>query len=382
MAIRALKAQGGGSPFTAAVRRAATVRRTAAVRCTAAAALTGALLLWPATPLPASASASASASLTSPSASVPTPPGTLADGGPVTQCAHAGTAHGRLGQYAEVTLCVTAGGGSMTVTAAADCRATAPGARARVCRTSGVWALHREPGGGPAVTPIPVPADEPPVTGALAGRADYPGPGVYRVEADVRITTETPPGTDTPATPTEPDSAAAPTSRTEPTSATEPDSAATAPESRTEALRGRAQATFTLTESKPLPAYRVEVSRPADQPATLVPDTATTLTYTVSATGEHGDGSARLGLIGEAGSGMEVSSADARCVNPLPGRYPSTTRTRHALDCTLTDIQPGRPATVTVSATLRSLCSTLVAKLGHWTPRGQSPTGGMFDGPT
>ncbi|MCK8680575.1 hypothetical protein [Streptomyces lichenis] len=311
-------------------------------RYAAVAGLAGTLLLWPVGSSPATASGLVPA---------PPSPGTLAEG-PATQCAPAGTVRGRLGQYAEVTLCVTAGGGSMTVTAAADCRTTAAGARARVCRTAGDWTMHREPGGGPAVTPIPVPAGEAPATGALAGRTDYPGPGTYRVEADVRITAAPP--ADAPA-----------------------DSHAPA-----ETLRGRVGAVFTLTEPKPQPAYRTEVAGPDGRAAALAPGTATLLTYTVTATGEHGDGSARLGLIGEAGSGMEVTSADARCVNPLPGRYPSTTRTRHALDCTLTDIQPGRPATVTVRATVRDVCSTLVAKLGHWTPRGQSPTGGMLDGPT
>ncbi|MEU6482425.1 hypothetical protein [Streptomyces sp. NPDC046887] len=314
------------------------------------------MLLWPVGPSPATATPSATAS-----GFVPTPPspGTLAEG-PVTQCAAAGTVRGRLGQYAQVTLCVTAGGGSMTVTAAADCRATAAGARARVCRTAGGWAMHREPGGGPAVTPVP--ADEAPATGTLAGRTDYPGPGTYRVAADVRITAAPPA-----------DAAA------HPLADTEADASAETP---AETLRGRVGAVFTLTEPKPQPAYRTEVAGPDGRAAALAPGTATHLTYTVTATGEHGDGSARLGLIGEAGSGMEVISADARCVNPLPGRYPSTTRTRHALDCTLTDIQPGRPATVTVRATVRDTCSTLVAKLGHWTPRGQSPTGGMLDGPT
>ncbi len=80
---------------------------------------------------------------------------------------------------------------------------------------------------------------------------------------------------------------------------------------------------------------------------------------------------------------MSLATDDARCVNPLVGRHPSTERLRHALDCALTDLQPGRPATVRVDVTLGRSCSTVVSKLGYWMPRGQEVyTGGMLVGPT
>ncbi|MEV3990641.1 hypothetical protein AB0J57_17195 [Streptomyces sp. NPDC049837] len=247
---------------------------------------------------------------------------------PITHCAPGGTLRGPHGQYADIALCVTNTGATMTVSAAATCRRGTTGARP-VCRTSGTWTAHRH--GSPAATPT--------ATGTLAGRADYPGPGTYDIGATVHVRSD-PAGTD---------------------------------------LRGQVRATVTLTDAKPQPTHRVDVT-PAHR--TLKPGVTTTLTYTVARVSDHGDGSARLGLIGEEATGIELTSPDRRCVNPLPGRYPSTTRSLYALDCALTDLQPGRPTTVTVRATLKSACSTVVSKLGYWTPRGQESTGGMLTGPT
>ncbi|MFI6854077.1 hypothetical protein [Streptomyces sp. NPDC050416] len=98
---------------------------------------------------------------------------------------------------------------------------------------------------------------------------------------------------------------------------------------------------------------------------------------------EQGDGSARFGLIGEETTGVRISTADARCVNPLIGSHPSKARLTHSVDRALTDLQPGRAATVRVRVTLASACSTVASKLGYWMPRGQALyTGGMVEGPT
>ncbi|MFF8832320.1 hypothetical protein [Streptomyces sp. NPDC015131] len=262
---------------------------------------------------------------TPPAAPAPAAP---APSGPVTQCAPGGTLRGPHGQYADIALCVTGTGATMTVTAAATCRRGHTGLRPQ-CRTSGTWTAHRAGG----------PADAPAATGTLAGRADYPGPGTYTVDAEVTVASEA---------------------------------------AETE-LTGRARATVTLTAARPEPTHRITVTPGG---GALRAGATTTLTYTVARVGD-GDGSARLGLIGEEASGIRLTSADRRCVNPLPGRAPSTTRSMYALDCALTDLQPGRPTTVTVRATLKKgACSTVVSKLGYWTPRGQESTGGMLTGPT
>ncbi|MCP9958497.1 MULTISPECIES: hypothetical protein [Streptomyces] len=217
-----------------------------------------------------------------------------------------------------VGLCVTVTGASMTVTAAADC----------ACTVSGTWTARRSEEDGAA-------------SGTLGTRADYPGPGTYTITAAVAVD-----GTD----------------RT-----------ASLP------LKGTATGTFTLTAPKPAPSHTIEVA----PPAALTPGATTTLTYTVERTGDDGDASARFGLIGEPGTGIELASTDVRCVNPLTGRYPATTRSAHALDCSLTDLQPGRPARVTVHVTLPpGTCSTVVSKLGYWTPKGQQVAGAMLNGPT
>ncbi|MGA4866343.1 hypothetical protein ACPB9J_27250 [Streptomyces lavendulocolor] len=280
----------------------------------------GALLLWTVT------AAHATPPPARPGAAAP-PPAT----GPVTHCAPGGTLRGPHGQYADIALCVTNTGATMTVSAAATCRRGTTRVRP-VCRTSGTWTAR--PAGGPA--------DRPAATGTLAGRADYPGPGTYEIDAAVHVRSD----------------------------AQETD------------LHGDAHATVTLTDAKPQPSHRVDVTTAGGAPGVLRPGTTSTLTYTVARVGDQGDGSARLGLIGEESSGIRLTTTDPRCVNPLPGRYPSTARSMYALDCALTDLQPGRPATVTVRATLAAACSTIVSKLGYWTPRGQESTGGMITGPT
>ncbi|MFG3498109.1 hypothetical protein [Streptomyces sp. NPDC047928] len=220
----------------------------------------------------------------------------------------------------DVGLCVTAAGPSMTVTAPAVCH----------CATSGTWTARQKDRDRTVAA-----------EGELGGRAEYPGPGTYEITATVRVE----PGADTPA-------------------------------SRT--LTGQVRGTFTLTVEKPEPTHRVAVDSGA-----LRPGTTAALTYTVSRVSADGDGSARLGLIGDEGSGIRLVSTDVRCVNPLTGAYPSTARGAHALDCALTDLQPGRPATVTVHVTLPAgACSTIVSKLGYWTPRGQQVSGAMLNGPT
>lgn len=58
----------------------------------------------------------------------------------------------------------------------------------------------------------------------------------------------------------------------------------------------------------------------------------------------------------------------------------------HALDCALTGLRPGRPGTVHVRVALGAACSTVVSRLGHWTPRSRArhrqhaarPHGGLF----
>ncbi|MEU2183731.1 hypothetical protein [Streptomyces thermolilacinus] len=217
-----------------------------------------------------------------------------------------------------VGLCVTVAGVNMTVTAAADC----------ACTVTGTWTAHRGDEGES-------------LSGTLGGRAEYQGPGTYEITATVSVS-----GT---------------------------------PRSGSVPLRGTVTGTFALAAPMPAAAHRVEVT--PKEP--LAPGTTTALTYTVERTADGGDGSARLGIIGEPDTGVRLASTDVRCVNPLTGRYPSTDRSPHAVDCTLTDLQPGRPATVTVHVTLPDgVCSSVVSKLGYWSPQGQQVTGGMVNGPT
>ncbi|WAZ25853.1 hypothetical protein STRCI_007378 [Streptomyces cinnabarinus] len=258
-----------------------------------------------------------------PAWAVPDPPSAAAVEGPATLCAPAGILSGPGGQRASVSLCLGSGTPMMAVSAPATCRRAASPARP-ACLTSGTWTARRD--GRVAAT------------GTLPGSREYPGPGTYEIEAEVRVRSD-PSGVD---------------------------------------LRGTVRATLTLTAPKAAPTHRVEVDR-----GTLRRGTVTTLTYTVSRDSERGDGSARFGLIGEEDSGVELATDDARCVNPLVGRHPSTDRQPFALDCALTDLQPGRPATVVVRVALRDTCSTVVSKLGYWIPQGQALyTGGMLAGPT
>ncbi|MER5479824.1 hypothetical protein ABT026_23070 [Streptomyces sp. NPDC002734] len=255
-----------------------------------------------------------------PSAAAPSP-GPGAEAAAETLCAPAGVLRKGGGKKASVSLCTSTGGPSLALSAPASC-ATAHGA-VRACRTTGSWTARKD---GKVVA-----------RGALPGSADYPGPGTYEITAQVRVRS-TPAGVD---------------------------------------VRGEVTAPLTLTQPLREPTHRIEVDRQE-----LRPGRATTLTYTVYRDSEEGDGSGRFGVIGEEGSGIRLTTDDARCVNPLVGRHPSKKRLTHALDCALTDLQPGRPATVVVRATTADACSTVVSKLGYWMPRGQTfRTGGMVAGP-
>ncbi|MFF8478518.1 hypothetical protein [Streptomyces sp. NPDC015414] len=243
--------------------------------------------------------------------------------GPSTLCAPAGTLRGAYGQLAVVSVCAGSGSPQLTVSAPASCRRA--GVRVRyTCRTEGTWTAHR--------------AGRTLATGTLPGAQEYPGPGTYDITADVRVRSA-PAGVD---------------------------------------LRGTVEATLTVTAPKAKPTHAVTVDR-----TTLRRNATTTLTYTVRRDSEEGDGSARLGLIGEAATGVRIATDDARCVNPLVGRYPSKTRLGHSLDCALTALQPGHPERVKVRVTVGPDCSTVVSKLGYWVAQGQSLyTGGMLAGPT
>ncbi|MFJ9242110.1 hypothetical protein [Streptomyces sp. NPDC101776] len=242
---------------------------------------------------------------------------------PSTLCAPAGVLHGAHGQRAAVSLCAGSGTPTMAVSAPASCRRHAPVAR-YACRSSGTWTALR--------------AGAPVASGTLPGSGQYPGPGTYDFTATVRVWSM-PEGVD---------------------------------------VQGTVHATLTLTAPVPKATHGIDVDR-----STLRPDSVTTLTYTVRRYSDQGDGSARFGLIAQEGTGAELTTSDPRCVNPLIGRYPAQDRLPHALDCALTDLQPGHPDTVVVRVTLKSRCSTVVSKLGYWMPQGQALyTGGMLAGPT
>ncbi|MFM9613183.1 hypothetical protein [Streptomyces niveiscabiei] len=237
---------------------------------------------------------------------------------PATLCSPAGSLRGPGGRFARVSLCAGTGTPVMAVSAPATCRR--PGVRP-VCLTSGTWTATRDG--------VPV------ASGTLPGSTPYPGPGTYDVTATVTVRSA-PAGVD---------------------------------------LTGTVRARLTFTAPAPKPTHRIEVDR-----RTLAPNAVTTLTYTVSRDSELGDGSGRFGVIGVAGT--TLTTADPRCVNPLVGRYPEQTRTAYALDCALTDLQPGRPSTVVVEAAVGDSCTAVVSKLGYWMPRGQALyTGGMLEGP-
>jgi hypothetical protein len=238
---------------------------------------------------------------------------------PVTRCGPGGGLAGVDGWQVRVRVCVVVEAGAVTVSAPAECRPVRGAADPGSCATSGTWSMVRR---GREVA-----------SGALGSRAAYPGPGTYTVTAAVRVGSE-PAG-------------AGPS--------------------------GSAAASFVLTEPLPRPTHRVRVSAAALRPGRTV-----TARYTVTSTAV-GDDSARLGLIGRAGT--TVTSADPQCRNPLAGAHPSTARRTWVLDCSLTDVQPGRARTVTVRITAGKPCSAVVSRLGYWTPRGQNPTGQMVTGP-
>ena len=242
---------------------------------------------------------------------------------PGTLCAHAGTLKGKGGQRASVSLCVSTGSRVMTVSAPAMCRRAGESVR-YACRTSGSWTVRR--------------AGEDVASGPLPGGTEYPGPATYRVSGTVHVQSSSA-GVD---------------------------------------LTGQVHASLTLVEPKQVPTHHISVDR-----SVVRASATTTLTYTVARDSEQGDGSARFGLIGEEASGVQLTTADPRCVNPLTGRYPSTKRNMFALDCTPTDLQPGHPSTIVVRVTVKKACGAIVSKLGYWMAQGQgSSAGGMISGPT
>ncbi|WP_330336383.1 hypothetical protein [Streptomyces sp. NBC_00557] len=242
---------------------------------------------------------------------------------PATVCSAAGTLRGTHGEQAEVSLCADTGAPRFGITAPATCRLA--GVRVRyACRTEGTWKATRS---GRAMG-----------AGTLPGSGLYPGPGTYEISAAVRVRSA-PAGVD---------------------------------------LKGTVHGTVSLTAPKAKPTHSVTVDR-----SVLRRNATTTVTYTIHRDSDDGDGNARLGMIGQEGTGLRISTADKRCVNPLVGRYPSKTRLAHSLDCTVTELQPGHPEKLKVSFTVGSTCSTVVSKLGYWVPKGQDMfTGNMLAGPT
>ncbi|MEV4924828.1 hypothetical protein [Streptomyces roseoverticillatus] len=178
----------------------------------------------------------------------------------------------------------------------------------------------------------------PVASGKLATRTGYPGPGTYRVTVTARVR-----------------------------------SAASGLD-----VRGTWTRTITFTWPKPEPVHTITVN-----PSVLHPGRTTTVTYTVTRRDLRGDSNARLGMIGEEGKGVRLSSSDRQCTNPLAGAYPSTERRPHVLDCALVDLQPGRPMEVKMRVRLGKDCSTVISKMGYWLPEGQATyNGGMLQGPT
>lgn len=175
-------------------------------------------------------------------------------------------------------------------------------------------------------------------SGVLGRRVQYPGPGTYEIVTTLRVTSA----------------------------------------SRGVDLRTRWTTKGTLSWPSPEPTHRIDVS-----PRTVRSGRTTTVTYTVTRLGARGDSNARLGLVGEATTGVRLTSADRQCSNPLTGGYPSSQRQAHVLDCALVDIQPGHPSTVKVDVQVGKSCSTVVSKMGYWLPKGQDTyTGNMMQGPT
>lgn len=174
-------------------------------------------------------------------------------------------------------------------------------------------------------------------SGSLGTRTEYPGPGTYKVTVAMRARSATPAFD----------------------------------------ARGGWTRTITLAWPKPAPVHTITVT-----PSTIRPGRATTLTYTVTRHDLRGDSNARLGLIGQEGTGLRLSSSDSQCTNPLAKAYPSEERRPHVLDCALVGVQPGRPTKVKVVVRLGAHCSTIISKMGYWLPKGQDTyTGGMLKGP-
>ncbi len=174
-------------------------------------------------------------------------------------------------------------------------------------------------------------------SGKLGTRTGYPGPGTYRVTVTARVRSAVS-GTD---------------------------------------VRGTWARTITFAWPRPEPVHTITVT-----PAVLRPGRTTAVTYTVTRRDLRGDSNARLGMIGEEGKGVRISSSDRQCSNPLAGAYPSTERRPHVLDCALVDLQPGRPVEVKVRVSLGKDCSTIISKMGYWLPEGQATyNGGMLQGP-
>lgn len=175
-------------------------------------------------------------------------------------------------------------------------------------------------------------------SGKLATRTGYPGPGTYRITVTARVRAMTS-GLD---------------------------------------VQGTWTRTITFTWPRPEPVHTITVT-----PAVLHPGRATTVTYTVTRRDLRGDSNARLGMIGEEGKGVRISSSDPQCSNPLAGAYPSTRRLPHVLDCALVNLQPGHPMKVKTRIRLGKDCSTIISKMGYWLPQGQATyNGGMLQGPT
>ncbi|MEE1753210.1 hypothetical protein [Streptomyces sp. SP18CS02] len=243
---------------------------------------------------------------------VPRPAAPPARAVEVTRCAPGATLQGPRGQAAEVGVCVSGNDSVMSVTAPATCRRDGGRGHDTLCRTTGTWTARRDDGSVAAA-------------GDLGGeRAEYPGPGTYHFGVVVQVRSV---GVD---------------------------------------LRGRVRATLDFAERKAEPTHRVEVT-----PGTVAAGATTTLRYTVTRLSEQADPGARFGLTGEQGSGVELVSPDARCVNPPPGGQAAPVRGTHALDCALTDLRPGRPLTVLVRVTVKGACTGIVSKLGHWESGGQ-----------
>lgn len=236
----------------------------------------------------------------------------------VQRCVSGGVLTAPGGHSARTQLCASLVNASLTLSAPARCEHSA-------CDASGTYRMTTRNGREVA-------------SGPLGTGTEYPGPGSYRVTAEVHARSAAPPYE----------------------------------------AAGRWTRTLTLDWPRPAPLHTVTVS-----PTTVHPNRTTTLTYTLTRRDLRGDSNARLGLIGQENTGVRLSSADPQCSNPLTGAYPSRDRRPHVLDCALTDVQPGHPTRVEVAVRLGPHCSTIVSRMGYWLPQGQtSITGGMVKGPT